>query len=148
MQTQGIPQLLQYLGLEPTTISLTTQQQQAFNKLDKAWTSIRQEAEARCHKIHAGKIPWTPVVTQAIQRVLYWKGILKQVSNGKTSTTVLKWRAKQGVTFSNLHFHLPKPTIMKNIQGAYSDLKQVKEQSDWQDTWLGKMVQAQAEACN
>jgi len=33
------------------------------------------KAEKKCQNFHAGKVPWTPMVTQAIYWILYWKGV-------------------------------------------------------------------------
>jgi len=45
--------------------------------------------------------------------------------------------------------HRQAPTsdvVKKQLQTAYSTFKWLKAQSDWQDTWLGLMIAAQAEA--
>jgi len=56
---------------------LTREQQLALNEINKKLTLAKQEAKQHCRKINAGKVPWTPVVTQAIYQILYWKGVRK-----------------------------------------------------------------------
>jgi len=60
-----------------TTHEWTNSHTQYFNALNQALSKVRQEAECKCHKIHAGQMPWTPVLTQVINQILYWKGIAK-----------------------------------------------------------------------
>jgi len=81
--------------------------------------------------------------------VLYWKGIQKRCAHGQISTTVLKWWAKSGeIQWNSNHLLLSKQNITKNINSVYQDLKQIKEQANRWDTWLGQMISAQAAAQN
>jgi len=61
-----------------------------YEEVDKALNTAKLSTEKSCRKFCAGRIPWTPVLTQAIQRIQYWKGIAKCVIGGKIGTTVLK----------------------------------------------------------
>jgi len=68
-----------------------TEHEAAYNALDQEIIAAKLKAEQLCRKIRVGKTPWTPELTQAIQRILYWKGILKWMQGGFISTsTVLK----------------------------------------------------------
>jgi len=117
--------------------------------IDQQWTQAKIEAECHCRKINTGKAPWTPSLTTAIYKVLYWKGIQKQMKGGKISRTVLRKRAKQGgETFSVEHFHLATPSLLQKIKTVLADYKTLKKQKDRQEIWLEQMIQAQADAQN
>jgi len=68
---------------------LTSHQLEQYNAIDRQYVEVWAAAEQQCRKFHAGKVPWTPTLTQAIHRVLYWKGIQKQLTGGWIATTVL-----------------------------------------------------------
>jgi len=51
----------------------TTEHELAYNSLDQEFNMAKLKAKSLCWKIQAGNIPWTPELTQAIQRILYWK---------------------------------------------------------------------------
>jgi len=89
-------------------------------------------------------------LTQAIYRILYWKGIRKwQASRKKISGEVLQKRAKQGSkNFSTEHLQLMHPVVTQKIKIAMQKYTQIKKQSNQRDTWLGKIIVAQAEDKN
>jgi len=60
----------------------TAQENQGNNndrleQLDQQWTLAKINAEHHCRKLNTGTIPWTPSLTLAIYKVLYWKGLQK-----------------------------------------------------------------------
>jgi len=73
----------------------TEQHVKAYNDLDYKLTKAKIDAEHHCHKICAGHQPWRPALMQAIQCILYWKGMAKRAHGGCISTTVLKQRAQK-----------------------------------------------------
>jgi len=146
---QGIEHQLECLQHEIQQVGPSKDQHQAYNQLNKMWVVLKHQVEAQCHKIHGRKIPWTPPVTQAIQQVLFWKGILKRNSKGTISTMVLKRRANRGaITWNPDYLLLTLQQIKTNISNAYQDLKEIKIMADQRDTWLGQMIAAQAAAQN
>ncbi len=68
-----------------------TAQEMEYNHLDQDIIMAKLKVERLCQKIHAGNIPWTPALTQAIQHIMYWKGMMSRQLGNKISTTVLKW---------------------------------------------------------
>jgi len=124
----------------------------AYNELDWEIMAAKLEAEWLCRKIHAGCTPWTPPLTQAIQRVLYWKGIAKQLTGGTISTTVLKRRVmkvmKGQVSFNTAHWHLMAAEVKGKVSVAYDNHYQIKAQSNKRDTWLSQVITAQAKVKN
>jgi len=114
-----------------------------YNELDKELTQAKVRAEQHCRKLSAGHIPWTPALTQAIQRIQYWKGIAKRASGGKISTTVLKCRAAMGqLCFSNTHWDLSTSQLNQRIKSAYDDYYMIKAQKNRRDTWISQMIEA------
>ncbi len=127
----------------------TAQQEADYNALDAQLTTAKLEAERQCRKICAGRTPWTLAITQAIQRILYWKGIAKRRKDGKISTTVLKRQAAKGQQqLSESHWQLPPENIKQKISAAYDNYFKIKAQRDARDTWIRQLITAQASAKN
>jgi len=132
-----------------STPAWTTEHEVAYNMLDQEITAAKLKAEQLCRKLRLGKTPWTPELTQAIQRILYWKGISKRSQGGSISTTVLKRRGARGlIGFQEAHWKLPLEVIKKKVNSAYEDYLQIKAQTDKRDKWLGQLIAAQALAKN
>ncbi len=130
-------------------MALTTSQIDKLEQLDQCITKVKQEAKQQCRKIHAGRIPWTPGLTIAIYKTMYWQGIKKQISGRTISGEVLRKRAKLGAeTFSTAHLMMPKEEVIQKLCQATQDFDTVKKASERRDTWLGQMIAAQAENQN
>jgi len=131
------------------SLATEKEKQEQWELIDQHLTTTKIEAEKQCRKLHAGKVPWTPAVTQPIYKILYWKGIQKRLKGGKISGTVLwKW-ASQGVeTFKNEHLQMTGEEASEKIKSAVQDYKQIKKQSDRRDIWVAQMITAQAAARN
>jgi len=107
-------------------------------------------------KIQGGQYPMdtssfsrTPILSQAINRILYWKGIAKCTNGDMISTTVLKQQASKGLLiFSDVHWTWNTVTITQHIQSVYDDYVAIKAQSDCRDTWLKQVIDAMATAQN
>jgi len=117
-----VEEKVEQLYMMARTDQWTAQQEADYNALDAQLTTAKLEAERQCRKICAGRTPWTLAITQAIQRILYWKGIAKRRNDRKISTTVLKrWAAKGQQQFSESHRQLPPENIKQKISAAYDD---------------------------
>jgi len=68
----------------------------SLEQLDQQWIQAKINTECHCQKLNTGKIPWTPSLMLAIYKVLYWKGLQKQLKGSKISSTVLWKQANQG----------------------------------------------------
>jgi len=69
---------------------LSAQQQCKYEApIDKEIIAAKLQAEGQCQKIRAGQYGWTQELTQAIQLVLYWKGMQKE-KRGKVGKEILK----------------------------------------------------------
>jgi len=93
---ENILQLLQVLHNQGVT-KLDAAQTKIFNDINKQLIHIKQTAENQCHKLHAGKVPWMPKLTQVIYRILYWKGIQKWKKGGQICRTILCHRVLTGL---------------------------------------------------
>jgi len=122
VQAEGWEQRMTDLYEAASNNTWSSQHLLEYNDLDKEYIHAKVAAEKGCRKFRAGRQPWTPALTQAIQRILYWKGIYKRARGGKTSTTVLKRRATKGqLQFSSEHWSLPQKSITQRIVSAYDD---------------------------
>ncbi len=97
-------------------------QEAEYNDLDTQLIQAKLNAERHCQNICAGQTPWMPAVTQAIQHMLYWKGVAKCSHNSKISMMVLKWCTIKGqLHFSKSHWKLASECINQKIKEAYSN---------------------------
>jgi len=130
VQAEGWEQRMTDLYEAASNNTWSSQHLLEYNDLDKEYIHAKVAAEKGCRKFRAGRQPWTPALTQAIQRILYWKGIYKRARGGKTSTTVLKRRATKGqLQFSSEHWSLPQKSITQRIVSAYDDYHLIKTQT-------------------
>jgi len=82
--------------LQTSTINrFSFSQQCKYKALDKEIIIAKLMAEIKCRKIKARKYGWTPELTQAIQTVLYWRGIDKQNKGGTMEKEILKQCSKK-----------------------------------------------------
>jgi len=49
----------------------------SLEQLSQQWIQAKINTEHHCRKLNTRKIPWTPSLTLAIYKVLYWKGLQK-----------------------------------------------------------------------
>jgi len=68
---------------------LTRAQQNQLETIDIETTRAKLAAEKQCWKLPVRAVQWCPQVTQAIARILYWKGIKKQQGGGHISAKYL-----------------------------------------------------------
>jgi len=60
-------------------------------------TAAKQAAEQQCRKLKCGQAEWCPLVTKAINKILFWKSILKHKTGGKVGIAILWTRAKKRI---------------------------------------------------
>jgi len=103
-------------------------------------------AECTCQKIKAGTIPWCPHVTQAINKILYWRGIQKKIASGRIGTSVLAARVKKaGLQHDLNNIWLSPETVESHLVKAKSTFTWLKKDTKCRDTWLAGLINAQAE---
>jgi len=96
--------------------TLLAKQEQEFEQLDKEIMEAKIKVERQCQTIKAGKYGWTPELNEAIQMVLYWKGIEKCQKGGKIGKDTLTGQAAQGgITHTQTHFELKPKMVTSNI---------------------------------
>jgi len=64
-----------------------------LNAIDYVITGAKRRAENQCRKFRRGQVQWCPQITAAINKILFWKCILKQELSSKVGLTVLHTRA-------------------------------------------------------
>jgi len=94
-----IPQRLSQLqGIlrKPTDLRRATRQE--LNQIDNVVTEAKHVVEQQCHKLKCGKAEWCPLVTKAINKILFWKSLLKRETGGKVGITILRtWSKKANI---------------------------------------------------
>ena len=150
IQSHNITQrVLQLQSQAVRSGNLRRSHKQELNALDRLLTDAKHAAEKHCRKFKSGQVQWSPPVTSAINKILFWKGILKRETGGKVGLTVLGTRAKKA------HIdHIPYPgefpitTIQEHISKAYKQFGRLKKDESRRDTWIAQLIEAQAQAWN
>jgi len=70
LEKEQMVQQIEQLNQKDNTLS-PKDSQEAWESIHQRSTKTNVEAERQCHKLHAGKVPWTLVLTQAIYKILY-----------------------------------------------------------------------------
>jgi len=85
----------------------------------------------------------------AINRILFWKSILKRETGGNVSLSILRSQAKKAhidtIPYSGDY---TIKTLQDNISKAYKQFKRLKLDDNRRDTWMAQLIAAQAEAWN
>jgi len=143
-----VPKRVQELSQEVSG-QPTRPQQRQFEALDTQLVAAKLQAERHCRKLRMGNIPWCPEVTRSINRILFWKGILRRVTGRVIGTSVLHSRAKAGgIPWSTDYFAMATPEVEDKIQRAHKAFKVVKHTPDHRSTWIAGVIAAQAQAHN
>jgi len=88
----------------------------------------RQTAELQCRKLHCGKVQWCPQVTAAINRILFWKSMLKWEKGGKVGLSILFAQAKKAqVDYVPYPGELSSEVITQAIPKAYKSFRILKK---------------------
>jgi len=66
-----------------------------LNALNHMIMEAKQGMENHCHKFKNGQVQWCPQVTMAINKILFWKSILKQETGSKVGLSILRTRARK-----------------------------------------------------
>jgi len=96
LDKQNLPQWINQLSdtlLLPT--DLWWWHRQELNAIDLALTQACRGAKNQCHKLKCGQVQWCPHITMAINKILFWKSMLKWELGGKVGISILKqWAHK------------------------------------------------------
>jgi len=96
MQSQNISQCLLNLKSQlGHPGDLWCSHKQELNVIDHIITEAKQAAEKHCCKFKSRQVQWSLQVTGAINKILFWKGILKCEIGGKVGLMVLGTWAKK-----------------------------------------------------
>jgi len=118
-----------------------------LNVIDKIIMAAKHWADNQCCKFKSGKVPWCPNVTTAINKILFWKSILKQESGGKVRLSILWMRAKKaGLETVPFPSKYSIQEVQALISKAYKQFCHFKKDKNWWDTWIPQLTEAQATA--
>jgi len=120
-----------------------------LNAIDHKVTKAKILAETHCRKLKCGAVQWCPRVMAAINKILFWKSVLKRESGGLVGLMILTARTKKaGIVDIPCPGELPSATIQGHISRAYKQFQFLKKEDNRRDTWIGQLIAAQAEAWN
>jgi len=138
---------LETLVQQASRSHLTCAQKSQLKTIDTETMMAKIAAEKRCWKLTVGAVQWCPKVTQAIARILYWKGIKKHQGGGHIRVKYLTRLAKRSSTcHKQEHLDRPKQQVLHSIQTAYKKYQWLKNDKGRWDHWLADMIMAQLEA--
>jgi len=136
LHKQNIPLWLQHLDeLLKGPVDVWWCHHQELNAINNAVTEAKKGAENQCHKLICGKAQWCPWVTAAINKILFWKSMLKWELGGKMGILILNTRAcKAGLISVPFVGEYAISSLKENISKAYKTFKQLKQDENQQDT--------------
>ncbi len=147
---QQIPDTVQEMGKQlqkPTDVR--RKHRNELNVIDRRVCDAKHNAENHCRKMKCGAIQWCPQVTKAINKILFWKSVLKRESGGKVGLSILVTRAKKaGIDQVPFLGECSLDQIQQNISKAYKQFQYLKRDDNHRDTWLSQVIAAQATAWN
>ena len=89
------------------------------------------------------------MVTKAINKILFWKSMLKWENGGVVGLSILHTRAWKASLAEVPHQGKHLINQMKeNISKAYKQSRWLKKDDNHHDTWMTKLIEAQAKAWN
>jgi len=150
LMKQNIPQRIKEIDLLTMRPSdLRRNLKKELNAIDNIITAAKRGAENHCRKLKCGQVQWCPQVTAAINKILFWKSILKQESSGKVGLSILKKQAKKaGIDQVPYPGTYPIPVVKTLISKAYKRFRHLKKDDTRRDSWIAQLIAAQASAWN
>ena len=109
-----------------TTSSLTEQQKQEYETLDKIRENAAMKAEAECRKLKMGNVHWSPELQRARDRITYFNLSRRKFRGRKVSTYILYRLAKK--TGCNA-IGRDEKDLTEQLDKAFTFYKTLKKQS-------------------
>jgi len=120
-----------------------------LNAIDNIITAAKRGAENHCCKLKCSQVQWCPQVTAAINKILFWKSILKRESGSKVGLSILKKQAKKaGIDQVLYPGTYPIPVVKTLISKAYKQFWHLKKDNTHCDSWIAQLIAAQASVWN
>jgi len=119
-----------------------------LNAISHMLTKSKKGAKNQCHKLKCVVgVQWCPMVTVAINKILFWKSVLKQA--GKVGLSILNSRAcKAGLREVPIHGEYEIQSLKDLISKAYKQFWHLKLDENHWDTCIVQLISTQAEASN
>jgi len=103
---------------QPTDLQCSNQNE--LNNINRQITKARCTVEHHCHKLHCRQVQWCLQITAAINRILFWKSMLKWEKGRKVGLSILfAWAKKAKVDYVPYLGELTLEVIMHAILKAY-----------------------------
>jgi len=120
-----------------------------LNTLDRQVTKAKHITKSQCCKVRCGMVQWCLSVMAAINKILFWKSILKHELGGKVGLLILfTWAKKAGVNYVPFPDEYPRDLIQEQISKAYKHFKFLKQDDNHRDMWISQLIVAQADTWN
>ena len=108
----------------PDLCELTLDQQRRYDKLEEDRVLAMKDAEKHCRHLFAGKIPWSPELANAYDRVTYWKKSIHKRQGRKVKTRFLRrLRRRAGIVYDPT---MSLSQLQDQLEMAYSALRKIK----------------------
>ena len=129
------------MSQKPITYPLNEELVKMWERLDNIRVQGMRYAERRCRKFKAGKIPWNPKMSEALNIVVMWTLVIKRCKGCKVSTrTILrqKQKAKTNVSLQ---------TALGKLAEAYTAYREaIRTSKEDRETFINDLATARAKA--
>jgi len=116
-----------------------------LNSINQAVTDAKHAAESQCRKLKCGRVQWCPSITAVINKIIFWKSMLKQEKGGKVGLSILQQRSKKaGLTMVPHPRELPIPYLEEQISKAHKQFRRLKKDDTQRDTWMAQLIAVQS----
>jgi len=123
--------------------------QKELNALNHVITEAKCGAENQCQKLKIRQFQWCPQVTMAINKILFWKRILKWELGGKGGLSIIQTRAQKArIDLVPYPGDYQIKTLQELISKAYKQFNQLKSDDNRCNTWMAQLILVQATAWN
>jgi len=118
-----------------------------LNAINHVLTEAKQGAKNKCQKFKSGQVQWCPQVTVAINKILFWKSILKCELGGKVGLSIPRSCAhKARIDLVPYPGEYPIETLQEFVSKAYKQCCQLKIDTTNETCGLHYLISAQATA--
>ena len=133
---EKIKDLQQAIGEE----GMTEWCKKRYEEIDKCRIEGILKAERSCRKLPMGKVPWTPAITAARERIRYWTLLLTRKKGRKVSSRMLS-RLRKSIRLK------PGPKSKQEaeheLKMAHEEYKSIKKKAmDLRKSWLHQKAEA------
>jgi len=123
--------------------------QKELNALDHVIMEAKCGAENQCQKLKIRIVQWCLQVTTAINKILFWKSILKWELGGKVGLSIIQTRAQKAwIDLVPYPSNYQIETLQELILKAYKQFNWLKRDDNRCNTWMAWLILVPATAWN